>query len=93
MLAAEGLASQNEGLKVAHCLAGCPQAAASPARLLVRSTHALAYSEERQAADWLAYKIQAASLGVASSLSRQFIAGQRVGGQRRKGQAEGRIRS
>lgn len=74
LIAAEGLASQNEGIKVAHCLAGCPQAAANPTRLLVRSTHALAYSEERQAADWLAYKIQAASLGVASSLSRQFIA-------------------
>jgi len=73
LIAAEGLASQNEGIKVAHCLAGCPQAAANPTRLLVRSTHALAYSEERQAADWLAYKIQAASLGVASSLSRQFI--------------------
>ena len=74
LIASEGLASQNEGIKVAHCLAGCPQAAANPTRLLVRSTHALAYSEERQAADWLAYKIQAASLGVASSLSRQFIA-------------------
>lgn len=71
--AAQAPTTQSEPIKVAHCLEGCPLAATSPARLLVRSTYALAYNDSRQAADWLAYKFQAASLGVASSLARQFL--------------------
>ena len=60
-------------LRVSHCLGSCPQGSADPARMVLRSSYALAYNEQRQAADWLAYQMRAGSIGIASSLSREFL--------------------
>ena len=59
--------------RIAHCLGGCPVGAAADEVLLVRSLYATSYSAPRESGAWLAYRMRAGALGIASSLSREFI--------------------
>ena len=63
-------ASGNEYL-ISHCLMGCPEGAPASNHLLIRSIYALSYNINHKSADWVAYRVSAATVGIASSLSRQ----------------------
>lgn len=56
--------------RIAHCLNGCPSGSAQSNKLLLRPIYALSYNNSTKSADWVAYKVTAGSIGIASSLSR-----------------------
>ncbi len=58
---------------VTHCLQGCPQGASAENHLVLRPIYALSYNTERKSADWVAYRVTAQTVGIASSLSRRSI--------------------
>ncbi len=55
-----------------HCLFGCPEGL-SDNQILVRSAYTLSYNKGMKSADWAAYEVTTAAIGVASSLSRDLI--------------------
>lgn len=57
--------------RIGHCLHGCPQGASPENHLILRPIYALSYNTTNKSADWVAYKISAGSIGIATSLSRQ----------------------
>lgn len=57
--------------RIGHCLYGCPQGASPENHLILRPIYALSYNTTNKSADWVAYKITAGSIGIATSLSRQ----------------------
>jgi len=57
--------------RIGHCLYGCPEGASSENHLILRPIYALSYNTSNKSADWVAYKISAGSIGIATSLSRQ----------------------
>jgi len=57
--------------RIGHCLHGCPQGASPENHLILRPIYALSYNTTNKSADWVAYKISADSIGIATSLSRQ----------------------
>ncbi len=57
--------------RIGHCLYGCPQGASPENHLILRPIYALSYNTANKSADWVAYKISAGSIGIATSLSRQ----------------------
>lgn len=57
--------------RIAHCLYGCPEGVSSENHLILRPIYALSYNTRNKSADWVAYKISAGSIGIATSLSRQ----------------------
>ena len=57
--------------RIGHCLYGCPQGANSANHLILRPIYALSYNTTNKSADWVAYKISAGSIGIATSLSRR----------------------
>lgn len=60
--------------RISHCLMGCPQGAPADNHLLLRSIYALSYNTVRKSADWVAYRVSADTVGIASSLSREPVA-------------------
>lgn len=60
-----------EEVRIAHCLAGCPKGAAADDDLIVRSIYALSFNNHNLVADWVAYRVTDASIGVATNLSRK----------------------
>ena len=56
--------------RVGLCFHGCPEGASSDNHLLLRPIYALSYNTQTKSADWVAYKVSADSIGIASSLSR-----------------------
>lgn len=64
------LASQ---YRIEHCLYGCPRGESVSNQLLIRPIYALSFNMVTKSADWVAYKVSADSIGIASSLSRQAI--------------------
>lgn len=61
---------------IAHCMAGCPERANSAAldnnQVVVRRLFAASINSENGLADWLAYRVLADSVGVASLLPRAW---------------------
>ena len=57
--------------RIGHCLYGCPEGASPENHLILRPIYALSYNTTNKSADWVAYKITAGSIGIATSLSRQ----------------------
>lgn len=72
-LAAAQPSAANE-YRISHCLLGCPQGAPAGNHLMLRSIYALSYNIDNKSADWVAYRVSADSVGIASSLSREPIA-------------------
>jgi endonuclease G len=66
--------SQASEYRIEHCLRGCPQGVAANNHLILRPIYALSYNTSTRAADWAAYKVSAATIGIASSLSREPMA-------------------
>ena len=64
--------AESQIYRFGHCLFGCPEGL-SGNQTLVRSAYTLLYDENRKSAVWVAYEVTAASLGIASSLSRDLI--------------------
>jgi hypothetical protein len=62
-----------QNYQIAHCLLGCPLGSSADNHLILRSIYALSYNTNYKSADWVAYKINAESIGIASSLSRQAV--------------------
>ena len=62
---------------IAHCMAGCPQSSsqAGPAsnEIVVRHLFAASINSENGLADWVAYRVLADSVGVASLLPRFWL--------------------
>ncbi len=75
LLACSGLVLPGLGAaqtyKITHCYQGCPQGTSAMNHLIIRPIYALSYNTERKSADWVAYKVSAGSIGIASSLSRR----------------------
>jgi endonuclease G len=69
LLAALPVQAQN--LRIVHCLYGCPEGAPAANQLLLRPIYALSYNSQHKSADWVAYRVTAETVGIASSLSRQ----------------------
>ena len=61
-------AAQN--YKITHCYQGCPEGASDSNHLVIRPIYTLSYNTNRKSADWVAYKVSVASIGIASSLPR-----------------------
>ena len=59
--------------RISHCVGGCPLGAEDDSQLVVRSSYALSFSSQRASASWIAYRLRAGALGIASSLSREPI--------------------
>jgi endonuclease G len=59
--------------RVGHCLKGCPVEINAGNLLLARTNYALSFSPDRGAADWLAYRMRPGALGIATSLSRDWL--------------------
>jgi len=57
--------------QVVHCLLGCPEGVDPDNQLILRSSYALSYNERRKSADWVAYRVIADAVGIASGLSRE----------------------
>ncbi|MFN3164189.1 MAG: DNA/RNA non-specific endonuclease [Pseudohongiellaceae bacterium] len=57
--------------RISHCLMGCPQGASASNHLLIRPIYTLSYNPDHKSADWVAYRVSADTVGVASSLSRE----------------------
>lgn len=73
LLALPGLGQAAE-LRIAHCLYGCPVGSSAQNHLILRPIYALSYNTRNKVADWVAYRLTAGSIGIASSLSRQPLA-------------------
>lgn len=73
LLALAGPAQAAE-LRIAHCLYGCPVGSSPENHLILRPIYALSYNTRNKVADWVAYRLTAGSIGIASSLSRQALA-------------------
>lgn len=62
---------------VAHCVAGCPQSSSQPGsagnEIVVRHLFAASINSENGLADWVAYRVLADSVGVASLLPRFWV--------------------
>ena len=59
--------------RVAHCLKGCPIEMNAGNQLIARAIYALSFNSDRGAADWLAYRMRPGALGIATSLSRDWV--------------------
>lgn len=68
------VASQAETYRIGLCYGSCPIGANSGNELILRPIYALSYNTERKTADWVAYKVSAGSIGIASNLSREPVA-------------------
>jgi len=64
-------ASNAQSIHISHCMLGCPQSNADN-NLIVRHLYAAEINSENGLADWVAYRILAGSIGVASLLPRQW---------------------
>lgn len=53
-----------------HCLYGCPVGADSANDVVIRPIYTVSYNSDTKSADWVAYRVSAATIGIASSLSR-----------------------
>ena len=60
-----------EEVRIAHCLAGCPVGADPSNDLIVRAIYALSFNNRTLVADWVAYRVTEASIGIATNLSRR----------------------
>lgn len=65
--------SQAAELRIAHCLHGCPRGSSAENHLILRPIYALSYNTHNKVADWVAYRVTSASIGIASSLSRVAV--------------------
>lgn len=63
--------TQAQEYRIVHCLLGCPTGAAQENPLVLRPIYALSYNEARRMADWVAYRVTAGTVGIASSLRRE----------------------
>jgi endonuclease G len=63
-------AARSVEYRIEHCLSGCPVGSNSDSQLVLRPIYALAYNTEYKVADWVAYKVSAGTIGIASNLSR-----------------------
>jgi endonuclease G len=62
-----------EDYRIGLCFGGCPQGAADGDELILRPIYAMAYNTDTKSADWVAYKVSAGSIGIASNLSREPV--------------------
>ena len=58
---------------IGHCYNSCPEGADDSNHLIVRPIYALSYNTITKSADWVAYKVSGAAIGIASSLSRDAV--------------------
>jgi len=65
--------SYGQEYKIAHCYDGCPEGASDSNHLIMRPIYALSFNTTTKSADWVAYKVSGASIGIASSLSRDAV--------------------
>lgn len=65
--------------RITHCLQGCPLGAAAENHLVLRPIYALSYNTETKSADWVAYRVTAQTVGIASSLPRRPVTDNYVG--------------
>lgn len=65
--------AQGAELRIAQCLHGCPLGSSADNHLILRPIYALSYNTNTKVADWVAYRVTAGSIGIASSLSREAI--------------------
>ncbi len=61
-------------LHIVHCVAGCPTGTPSTNDLIVREIFTLSSNDERKLADWVAYRVSRATIGVSDSLNRNWKA-------------------
>ncbi|MAM48441.1 MAG: hypothetical protein CMP90_05785, partial [Gammaproteobacteria bacterium] len=59
-----------QSYKITHCYQGCPEGTSDSNHLVIRPIYTLSYNTNRKSADWVAYKVSVASIGIASSLPR-----------------------
>ncbi|MFM1897727.1 MAG: hypothetical protein RLZZ385_2801 [Pseudomonadota bacterium] len=65
-----GEGSHADTVRIAHCLAGCPLGAPADNDVVIRSIYALSFNHRTRVADWVAYMVTPATIGIASNLSR-----------------------
>ena len=61
-------------IHIVHCLAGCPTGAPSTNDLIIREIFALSSNDETKLADWVAYRVSRATIGMSDSLERRWKA-------------------
>ena len=66
--------AQSVEYRIENCLSGCPVGSDSDSHLVLRPIYALSYNIKNKVADWVAYKVSAATIGIASNLSRLPVA-------------------
>lgn len=64
--------------RIQHCYQACPTGADAGNPLLLRSIYALSYNTDYKTAQWVAYEVHPGAIGIASSLSREPVADDRV---------------
>lgn len=59
-------------LHISHCAAGCPAGSPASNEIIVRHLFAVSVNPDRRHADWVAYRVLAEGIGVASLLPREW---------------------
>ncbi|MEX0618718.1 MAG: DNA/RNA non-specific endonuclease [Pseudohongiellaceae bacterium] len=62
-----------EEVRIASCLAGCPSGTPADNDVVARPIYALSFNHSNALADWVAYRVTAGSIGIATNLSREPI--------------------
>lgn len=63
-----------ETFHISHCSAGCPDGTPESNEILVRNLYAVSINQQSGLADWVAYRVLQATVGVASLLPREWRA-------------------
>ncbi len=66
-------AATAETYHISHCLAGCPSGSSDNNDTVVREIYAASVNHDTRLADWVAYKVTAGSIGVATHLPRNWV--------------------
>lgn len=66
--------SQAADYRIGLCYRGCPVGANPDNPLILRPIYALSFNLDYKSADWVAYKVSAGTIGIASSLARTVVA-------------------
>lgn len=72
LLSLFALSSYGQALYISHCVAACPSGSANSNDLVVRNLYAASVNRDSQLADWVAYRVLADTIGVASLLPREW---------------------
>ena len=50
--------------RIEHCMMGCPEGSDLDSQLILRPIYAISFNTRTKTADWVAYKVSAATIGM-----------------------------